>query len=227
LSLSISFKSIAQVSPETVKDIDDNVYPTITIGKQVWMVVNLKTTKYNDGTAIPLVTDDESWKALNTPAYCWFDNDIEYKDLYGALYNWFTINTNKLCPTGWHVPTDTEWTTLTTYLGGFSIAGGKLKETDTIHWQSPNMGATNESGFTALSSGWRDVNGMFSYRGFKVLLSDNSGKFSYKGTNSYWWSASEDSVNSASYHSLIYNSGSIYRGKGGKKDGFSIRCLKD
>ena len=140
-------------TPLTATDIDGNVYHTVTIGTQIWMVENLKTTRYNDGSPIPFVTDSSSWSNLTTPGYCWYNNDTTNKNTYGALYNWFAVNTGKLAPTGWHVPTDDEWTTLTTYLGGESIAGGKLKETGTTHWRTPNAGATNEIGFTA-SSGW-------------------------------------------------------------------------
>ena len=117
----------------TVTDIDGNVYHTVTIGTQTWMVENLKTTKYNDGTAIPLVTDSTAWLNLTTPGYCWYNNDAAtYKNTYGALYNWFTVNTSKLAPSGWHVPTDAEWTTLITYLGGETVAGGQMKSTGTI-----------------------------------------------------------------------------------------------
>ncbi|MCB9001260.1 MAG: fibrobacter succinogenes major paralogous domain-containing protein [Bacteroidales bacterium] len=159
----------------TVTDIDGNTYITVTIGNQVWMAENLKTTHYNDGTAIPNVTDGNEWAALTTGAYCWYSNATAYKDTYGALYNWYAVNTGKLAPTGWHVATDAEWTTLTTYLGGESVAGGKLKETDTTHWASPNTGATNETGFTALPGG---------YRG-------RGGAFGGIGGYGYWWSATE------------------------------------
>ena len=116
--------NVVTATPNVV-DIDGNVYHTVTIGTQVWMVENLKTTKYNDGTAIPLVTDNTAWGALTTPGYCWYNNDsATYKNTYGALYNWYAVNTGKLAPTGWHVPTDSEWTVLTTYLGGQSVAGG-------------------------------------------------------------------------------------------------------
>ncbi len=157
---------------DTVTDIDGNVYHTVTIGTQVWLVENLKTTRYNDGTSIPLVTDSAAWSNADTSAYCWYNNDIANKNTYGALYNWFTVNTGKLAIAGWHIPTDAEWTTLTDYLGGESIAGGKLKETGTTHWRSPNAGATNESGFTALPGGHRDVNGTFSAM----------------GDDGFWWS---------------------------------------
>jgi uncharacterized protein (TIGR02145 family) len=151
--LSISSKSIAQVSSETAKDVDGNVYNTVTIGAQVWMAENLRTTKYNDGTSIPLVTDSTKWSDLSTPAHCWYNNDkASYKATYGALYNWYTVATDNLCPTGWHVPTTAEWQILKDYLGS-SVDGGKLKESGTTHWKSPNKGATNESGFTALPGG--------------------------------------------------------------------------
>ena len=104
--------------PITVTDIDGNVYHLITIGTQVWLVENLKTTRYNDGAPIPLVTDSAAWSLLTTPGYCWYNNDIANKNPNGALYNWFAVNTGKLAPTGWHVPTDAEWTILTTFLGG-------------------------------------------------------------------------------------------------------------
>ena len=165
----------------TVTDIDGNVYHTVTIGTQVWMVENLKTTKYNDGTAIPLVTDVTSWSNLTTPGYCWYNNDATaYKTTYGALYNWFTVNTGKLAPTGWHVPTDGEWTTLTSYLGGENVAGGKMKSTGTIEdgtglWHDPNIGATNESGFSGVPACGRNCDGRFA----------NIGK------DGIWWNASE------------------------------------
>ena len=112
-----------------INDIDGNAYNKVTIGRQTWLVENLRTTKYNDGTLIPLVQDNTAWSNLITPGYCWFDNDeVANKNPYGALYNWYAVNTGKLCPSGWHVPTDTEWTTLIDNLGGLDVAGGKLKE---------------------------------------------------------------------------------------------------
>ncbi|MBA7544886.1 hypothetical protein ES705_37247 [subsurface metagenome] len=153
-------------STATVTDYEGNVYQTITIGSQEWMCENLKLTKYADGTAIPLVTNSTEWGNLTTPGYYWYNNDEPtYANTYGALYNWYTVEKGNLCPTGWHVPTDAEWTTLTDYLGGASVAGGKLKETGTAHWSYPNTGATNESGFTALPGGGRSLNGTFGYVG--------------------------------------------------------------
>ncbi|NOQ27751.1 MAG: hypothetical protein GQ564_20500, partial [Bacteroidales bacterium] len=196
----------------TVTDIDGNVYQTVQIGDQIWMAENLKTTKYNDGTAIALVTDNTEWENLTTGAYCWYNNDeASYKNTYGALYNWYTVITGKLCPTGWHVPTDAEWTMLTTYLGGESIAGGKLKETGITHWETDNTGATNEAGFTALPGGYRFFNGMFSDIGYR----------------SYWWSATEYGATGAWARSVYYGSSNTSRTANGKKEGFSVRCIRD
>jgi uncharacterized protein (TIGR02145 family) len=141
---------------DEITDKDDNTYTAVTIGTQVWIIENLKTTKYNDGTTIPNITDNEVWANLTTPGYCWYDNDAStFKAIYGALYNWYAVNTGKLCPLGWHIPTRDDYTTLMLFLDTDGTwdnndAGGKLKETGTIHWLSPNIGATNESGFTAL-----------------------------------------------------------------------------
>ena len=125
-SFLLSFFS-CEKEPEIVTNIEGNVYKTVTIGSQVWMSENLKTTKLNDGTDIPSVTSNTEWAELSTPGYCYYDNSWSNALIYGALYNWHTVNTGKLCPTGWHVPTDEEWTTLITYLGGDTLVGGKLK----------------------------------------------------------------------------------------------------
>jgi len=209
--------NITSVSNQTVTDVDGNIYHTVTIGTQVWMVENLKTTKYNDGTAIPLVTDGTEWSNLTTPGYCWYNNDAAtYKNTYGALYNWFTVNTSKLAPSGWHVPTDAEWTLLASYLGGADVAGGKLKSTGTIEagtglYYSPNTGATNESGFTAIPAGGRDRLGA-------------SWGIGYLGR---WWSSSECTYGSAWCRYLDYN-GSDVRSYGDDKImGYSVRCVRD
>jgi uncharacterized protein (TIGR02145 family) len=200
---------------QTVKDIDGNVYKTVTIGTQVWMAENLKTTKYNDDTAIRLVTDNAAWEAIDNShesAYCWYENDATAnKNTYGALYNWYTLNTGKLCPTGWHIPSDVEWTTLITYLGSESMAGNKLKETGKTHWRDQNTGATNESGFTALPSGYRSPNGSFHGIGFFSSL----------------WSSGEYNMSSAWYRLLNYSFSSLLRVYAIKQSGFSVRCIKD
>jgi uncharacterized protein (TIGR02145 family) len=194
-----------------VTDVDGNVYHYITIGTQIWMVENLKTTKYRDGTAIPNVTDQTIWTNLTTGAYCYYNNDVaSYNALYGYLYNWYAVNTGMLAPTGWHVATDTEWTTLSTYLGGESVAGGKLKETGTNHWNSPNTGATNESGFSALPGGSRFSNG-----------------FSNVGDGGFWWSSTKRNDDYVWFRFLGYNYGNLYNSGGLKHLGFSVRCLRD
>lgn len=198
--------------PEKVTDADGNVYATVTIGTQTWMVENLKTTKYNDGNSIPLVTDNNQWKNLNTDAFCWYANDdASYKNPYGALYNWYAVNTGKLCPAGWHVPTNDEWITLTNYLGGVVVAGGKLKESGTAHWDSPNVEATNETGFTGLPGGGR-----------------LDGEFMFNGISGSWWSATESNTDWAYEFGLNYNSGNVFSVSfNPKTNGYSIRCLKD
>jgi uncharacterized protein (TIGR02145 family) len=199
-------------TPENITDRDGNTYTSIKIGSQTWMTENLKTTKYNDGTVIPLVTDGASWGALLTPGYCWYDNDAATnKNKFGALYNWYTVNSGKLCPNGWHVPNDADWTTLTTYLGGESVAGEKLKENGTSNWESPNTGATNTSDFTALAGGGRNWGGTF------VSV----------GNRGYFWSSSEYSETSGWYRYLSNLDGKVYRINGNKQDGFSVRCLQD
>ena len=195
-----------------VKDKDGNLYHIVTIEDQVWLVENLKTTKYNDGTDIPLVTDKTDWSNLSTPGYCWYSNDsFQYKNVYGALYNWYTINSGKLCPSGWHVPTDAEWGTLILHVGGVINAGGKLKEAGTVHWISPNTGATNETGFTALPGGARNYSGNFG-----LILE-----------RGFWWSSTENSSTNAIYRALLYNSSNAESGNDNKKYGYSVRCIKD
>jgi len=146
--------------PQYVMDIDSNTYKVVKIGKQVWMAENLKTTRLNDGTIIPFVPEDKQWLGLKTPALCWYNdgpflNDsARYVSTYGFLYNWHAVNTGKLCPDGWHVPSAYEWEELHAYLGIY--AGGKMKESGTQHWNSTSPEVTNESGFTALPSGYRN-----------------------------------------------------------------------
>jgi uncharacterized protein (TIGR02145 family) len=210
---------LTELKAQTVKDIDGNVYRSVTIGTQVWMAENLRTTKFNDGKSIPLVKDDDAWKALTTPAYCWDNNDeTAAKNKYGALYNWYTVNTNKLCPKNWHVPANEEWTTLTTYLGGENVAGGKLKEKGTAHWESPNTDATNESGFTALPGGSRNYAGAFNYSGSNTL---------FFRSNGCWWSSTE-LYDFNAYYRRMYNAlGSVYTSLAVKQYGYSVRCIKD
>jgi uncharacterized protein (TIGR02145 family) len=197
----------------TVKDIEGNLYNTVFIGDQQWMAENLKTTRFNDSTSIPFV-NNTTWGSLTTPAYTWYNNTPSYGDTYGALYNWYSVSTGKLCPTGWHVPTDAEWTILTTYLGGVNIAGDKLKEAGTTHWLFDiNNHATNETGFTGLPGGMRATDNAFYYI---VMLGR-------------WWSSTENSQNTTGvwYRGLEYTSGRVVVTYEWKQTGYSVRCIKD
>lgn len=195
-----------------VTDIDGNIYHTVKIGPQVWMAENLKTTRYNDGTSIPLVTSGSAWATLTTPGYCFYDNDATVnKATYGAMYNWYTVSTGKLCPRGWLVPSDAEWTTLTNYLGGENAAGGKLKESGISHWGTPNDGATNSSGFTALPGGFRQDDGSF------YNINDDA----------TWWSSSVNNPQSARGRNVNYNYSYVTKDSYNKNFGFSVRCVKD
>jgi len=201
----------ANIPPaQTVTDTDGNVYHTVTIGSQVWMVENLKTTKYRDGTQIPNVTDNTAWNNITIGAYCDYNDTPSYSDIYGRLYNGYSVSgTNNICPKGWHVPSEAEWTTLTTFLGGKSTAGGKLKEND--YWLMPNEGATNESGFSALPGGGRNSNGTF------------GGCLNSGG----WWSCTAAGKLNYDCHGIDYDNSSIYSGTSDMTVGHSVRCLKD
>ncbi len=195
----------------TLTDQDGNVYKTVTIGTQTWMAENLRTTKYNDGTTIPNVTDDGEWGNISTGAYCNYNNTANTDTIatYGRLYNWYAVNTGKLAPKGWHVATNVEWTKLTTNLYGESIPGGKLKEAGTTHW-SISYTYANETGFTALPGGARGYEGIFGSIG-------NSG---------YWWSATDFSaILAITYYVLPINN--VYDGNYPKEAGFSVRCVRD
>ncbi|MFZ4398529.1 MAG: LamG-like jellyroll fold domain-containing protein [Bacteroidales bacterium] len=191
-----------------VYDIDGNGYDTVNIGTQTWLKQNLKTTHYRNGNAIPNVTDNTVWSNLTTGAYCNFDNDSTNSITYGKLYNYFAVSDNRnLCPTGWHVNSENELNTLINYLGGNGIAGGKLKETGFLHWPSPNNGATNESGFTALGGGNRHGNGYF-----YSINSDGN-----------WWISNSNGLNS----SLSSCCNNITIGSRVYQSGVSVRCIKD
>ncbi len=203
----------------TVTDIEGNVYQTIGIGSQIWMAENLKTTTFSDGSAIPLVEDSIEWTLqFVKPAYCWYGNDEEkYKDTYGALYNFRAVMTEKLCPEGWHVPSDDEWTILETFLGGRDVAGGMLKEAGTEHWLSPNTGATNESGFTALPGGFRVYH----------TAPYTTSKYLYIRKNAYFWNSTLGSNNYARCWCINYQYTELISFTRNILYGISIRCIKD
>lgn len=188
-------------------DIEGNTYISVILATQEWMVQNLKTTKFNDGSLISNVKNNTTWNGLNTAAYCWYNNDsMANKTPYGAMYNWYAVTSGKLCPTGWHIASVAEWVTLLDYLGGRNTAGGLLKETDTLHWKTPNSGATNLSGFTAVPSGLR-VFGTFYY---------------LRNEANMWTSATSPTgrvlSNGSVDVSIVYVN---------KPDGLSVRCLKN
>jgi uncharacterized protein (TIGR02145 family) len=193
-------------------DADGNNYTVVKIDKQIWMAENLKTSKYNDSSIIPNVTDPTVWTALTTPAHCWYNNDsVGFKASgYGALYNWYAVNTGNLCPADWHVPDDNVWTILTNFLGGETVAGGKLKDTGANHWVATSAGCTNSSGFTAFGAGWRDLY-----------------SFYYGGYGGIWWSSGEADTANAWYRGMYYYYNSVENKNGSKVKGFSVRCLKD
>jgi len=197
----------------SVSDIDGNTYKTIQIGTQTWMAENLKTTKYNDGTAIPKIKGSNAWGALTTGAYCNYNNFEAYSPIYGRLYNWYvgaSTNPQNVCPSGWHVPSDAEWTVLIDYLGGESVAGDKLKEAGSAHWPEYYTGATNESGFTALPGGLRN----------------QPASFSDEGAHGYWWLSAESDVEYGAIYGLRYG-GEEFSSYFYKDGGLSVRCMKD
>lgn len=208
-------------TPITVTDKDGNVYNTITIGTQVWMVENLKVTKYNDGTPIPNVTSNTAWAALTTGAYCNYNNDAANGSKYGKLYNWYAVNSGKLAPEGWHIPTKTEWETLVAYVSAnlgtsTSISKALAAQTD---WQvsmlanvpGNDLSKNNSTGFTALPGGNQNFNGSF-YDG---------------GYEGYWWSSTAYDTEFSWFSSVNSESigMSVYWLKNG--NGLSVRCIKD
>ncbi|TAL75080.1 MAG: hypothetical protein EPN88_03380, partial [Bacteroidetes bacterium] len=197
----------------TVEDVDGNSYNTVTIGTQTWMAENLKTTRYSNGDQIPNVPYFEDWRNLNTGARCENTNIPDFSSTYGFYYNWFAVHDNRnVCPAGWHVSTDAEWTTLTSlYTGGNQFAAVKLKEAGTRHWSSPNPAATNESSFSAIPGSFRtEVTG-----------------YSDPGEQGRWWTGTEFDSNNAWHRSLWRNSSYVDIGYNIKTSGLSVRCIND
>jgi uncharacterized protein (TIGR02145 family) len=208
----LTFTTVITGITGTVPDSEGNTYKTIGIGYQEWMTENLKSAKFNDGDSIPLIVKDSLWRELSTPGLCWYNNDEGNKNTYGALYNWYAVSGNKkLCPSGWHVPTNEDITTLVEYLGGASKSGGLLKETGNNHWNSPNAGATDEYSFTALGGGKR--------------LAD--GSFDFMKVEGNWWSSTEYSAQNASYLYILFSYSNSFQAYFNKKTGMSVRCVKD
>lgn len=200
---------------ETTSYPNGTATPVLTICCQSWMTKNLDVSTYRNGDSIPNVTDAAAWAALTTGAYCYYDNDSATNAAtYGKLYNWYAVNDPRgLAPQGWHIPTDFEWTTLENCLGGATVAGEAMKEAGTIHWKTPNTGATNSSGWAGLPGGLRFHTGEF---------------FNGDGVNTgNWWSATEYGTPFAWLRSLYYNFGSTGRDGSLKQYGYSVRCIRD
>lgn len=202
----------SQETNETVTDIDGNIYNTVKIGTQIWMLEDLKVTKYNNGVPILNITDRNSWNTELKGAYCWYGNDVSFKSVYGALYNFEAINKGNLAPKGWHVASQEEWQILINFLGGDNIAGGKLKESGTSNWTKPNI-ADNSSGFTALPGGWR--------------VGGSGDDFVNVGDISMWWTSSNKNLMQAKQVSIGYKKVSVAIASGSKSWGLAVRCIKD
>jgi uncharacterized protein (TIGR02145 family) len=198
--------------PPIVTDIDGNTYFTVKIGDQCWMAQDLRVTHYRNGDPIPNITDNAEWEGLSEGAYCYFNNDPSIATTYGLLYNWFAVNDSRnIAPEGWHVPTADEWQVLIDYLGGWEIAGGKVKETGTLHWEFPNTGASNDYGFTALGHGYRYYGGTF----YDLRI------------NASFWSSTDIGNGTVSMRDLDYDNADIFEHFADKRYGFGIRCIKD
>lgn len=202
----VSFKT-----KELVSDFDGNVYHTTTIGSMVWMVENLNVTHYRNGDPIPNVTDETTWDNLSTGAYCNYNNSLSNSSTYGKLYNYHAVSDSRyLCPTGWHIPSNNnELNSLIVYWGFGNGPGGKLKEEGTAHWQTPNTGATNIVGFTALPGGWR------------------SGGYQSLGTEGWWWTSSPGDASNARAFFMSYMDDGLGAGYMYRVVGLSVRCVKD
>ena len=217
-TLVANFQS-ASTCPPSVSDIDGNLYQTIQIGTQCWMKENLKTTRYRNGTQIDFPgANNDLWESNNTGAFAWYDNNISWKNTYGALYNWYaTVNSNNLCPQGWHVPSNSEFTSIVSFLGGEDVAGGKMKSTSTEpaphpRWDMPNNAATNESGFSGFPGGDR---------------ASTMGQYLGLGVYGRWWSSSSFNEEHAKSRWIRYSAGWIEENTNAKSNGFSVRCLKN
>jgi uncharacterized protein (TIGR02145 family) len=196
-------------------DIDGNLYQKVVIGSQIWMKENLKVSRYRNGDLIPIKTDESNWYSLSTHARTWYNNDsTTYEYPYGNLYNWYAISDNRgICPLGWHVPNNNEWKILTTFLGGESIAAGKMKSTEIIYWNRPNTNLNNESGFSALPGGYRD----------------NYAMFNGIGNTAIFWSAPEYAIGDGWARGVDINNIDLSRvfNPNSKLMGASVRCLRD
>ena len=207
----------------TVKDIDGNVYQTVVIGNYEWMAENLKTTTYNNGTEIPNITENSDWASLSSGAYCWYNNNANNADTYGALYNWYAINMGNLCPDGWRASTDDEWKYLEGYVDNQYVAGDSV-------WDNPGGRGHDAGQRLKVAAGWNPGwNGMDEF-GFSALpggehLIDSG--FFVLNRNGFWWCSTEYDTSHAWYRSMIYSFEEVFRYNHDKRFGFSVRCLRD
>jgi len=196
------------VNAQIVKDIDGNIYKTVAIGNQVWMAENLKTTKFNDGVPIQMVTDNYSWKKLTTPGYCWYDNNPAFGNTYGAIYNGYVVESGRICPIGWMVPTNKDWDELQNAFGNY--AGNQLKEQGDQHWKNNSKSATNETGFSALGSGYRNSIGLFQFI----------------NETGVWWTNTIVRETYLATRTMYGSNASVTKGEFTKTSGNTIRCIK-
>jgi len=196
--------------PTSVTDVDGNVYPVLRICGKLWMTQNLKTTRYNDSTFITTGLSNTLWTSAITGAYSIYNSLPVNDTIYGKLYNWFAANNLKLAPKGWHVASETEWTELVNCLGGFAVAGGKMKSTSTL-WNSPNTGANNSSGFNGLPGGYRGT----------------SGNYNVLGNTGYWWASNQRNATQGEYINLDNAMVQTAQNGATKQFGYSIRCIRD
>ncbi|NTE05281.1 hypothetical protein G6M26_34515 [Agrobacterium tumefaciens] len=200
----------ALIIAETVTDVDGNIYKAVKIGNQTWMIENLKTTRYRDGTIIPNVAGNSDWKLQSNGAYCSYNNNLELSKIYGFLYNWYAVSNNhQLAPKGWHIPTNGEWAILYNYIGGDRYSGGKIQENGKSHWIN-DSGASNITKFTGLPGGQRNSDGTY-----ENIFSDAN-----------WWTSTANPTETAKYYNL-YVKGYIETGNSFKNLGYSVRCIKD
>lgn len=205
-------------------DIDGNVYKTVILGKYEWMAENLKTTTYNDGTKIPFVTDDSTWANLNTGAYCWYNNDEHNSVTYGALYNWYAVNSGKLCPEGWRVPTEEEWNYMEEYVNSHLV--------DVEFDSDDQLTRGSKTGkYLKSKSGWIEYGNGPDTFAFAALPGGerqaSKGKFFHVGRNGFWWSATEHDETQAKFRCIIYSLDDITHNTHPKRFGFSVRCIRD
>jgi len=222
LLVCISFANAQQTGEGILTDIDHNIYHTVHLGKYIWIAENLKTTRYNNGTQIQFVEGNSKWPTITTPAFCWYDDDQNNSYTYGALYNWYAVNSGNLCPTGWRVPSDDEWK----YLEGYTDSLYKIN--DPV-WNKSGIRGYNAGKRLKAKSGWRlnyrgtDEFGFSALPGGERLNSFNNTKTS----SGFWWTSSEADSDNAWYRCMIYSLNEISRDIHPKRMGFSVRCIKN